>query len=64
MVLPGNIPGKLVKWKVNAGSIVGQGTVLCLYQPENSSSQLKLKANAVGTVKELKATEGQTLQNG
>ncbi|ELT96883.1 hypothetical protein CAPTEDRAFT_23527, partial [Capitella teleta] len=64
VAVPGNIPVKLVKWKVNVGSVIGHGTVLCVYEPENSTNQRRLRSNQVGTVKTLAAKEGDLIKNG
>lgn len=55
------IPSKIVKWKVSHGSHVGQGTVLCLYEPVGTSKQLRLRCSEVGTVRELTAKEGDVI---
>ena len=50
---PGNIPGKITKWKVKRGTRVYSGSLLALYETDESKTVLKLKANEVGTVLEL-----------
>ena len=45
-------PVKVSKWKVKAGSKVGRGALLCIYDTEDTKG-LKLKSTMVGTVVEV-----------
>jgi len=61
-----NLPQKAVvlKFKVKAGSVVSNGTILCEYRLLNANKSCKLKSNLNGTVKELLAKEGDELEHG
>ncbi|KAG8257020.1 RNA polymerase II [Homalodisca vitripennis] len=65
--LPSQNSAKIVKWKVEEGTIVYEGRVLLLYdlKSNNGTAELKkLKATEVGTVRKLLAKEGELVDGG
>lgn len=65
--LPTLKSAKIIKWKVEEGTIVYEGRVILLYDvilSEGSSEQKKLKATEVGTVRKLLVKEGEVVVPG
>ncbi|ESO87837.1 hypothetical protein LOTGIDRAFT_179207 [Lottia gigantea] len=67
LVVPGEKPVKITKWKVRQGTHVSKGVLLALYQTEEQETDklpLKLKAPDDGFVKKICVKEGQLCQPG
>lgn len=65
--LPSTNSAKIVKWKVDEGTIVYEGRVLLHYNVKSDAggNELKkLKATEVGTVRKLLVKEGETVDGG
>uniref|UniRef100_A0A1B6L9H7 RNA polymerase II subunit A C-terminal domain phosphatase n=1 Tax=Graphocephala atropunctata TaxID=36148 RepID=A0A1B6L9H7_9HEMI len=65
--LPSQNSAKIVKWKVEEGTIVYEGRVLLLYDLKSNTGAAelkKLKATEVGTVRKLLAKEGELVDGG
>ena len=65
VVISTSHPTKLSRWRVNAGSEVREGNVLCFYEVTNKAeksgsfkTQPKLKAAFTGKVRKLLVAEG------
>ena len=61
---PGNLPGKITKWKAKKGARVYSGSLLALYETNESKNAQKLKANDVGTVLQLLVETNQEILPG
>lgn len=65
--LPSKNSAKIVKWKVDVGTIVYEGRVLLLYNVKSNAGESelrKLKATDVGTVRKLLVKEGELVEGG
>ncbi|KAG8227390.1 hypothetical protein J437_LFUL000398 [Ladona fulva] len=67
IVLPSQIPAKILKWKVSEGNLLSVGRVILLYDSnfgDGNSEPKKFKASQVGTVVKLLAAEGDIIKPG
>lgn len=65
--LPTGKSAKIIKWKVEEGTIVYEGRVILLYNvnmDNGDGEHKKLKATEVGTVRKLLAKEGELVLPG
>lgn len=65
--LPSVKPAKIIKWKVDEGTIVYDGRVILLYNvitKNGDGEHKKLKANEVGSVRKLLVKEGDVVDPG
>lgn len=65
--LPSKNSAKIVKWKVEEGTIVYEGRVLLLYNVKSNAGGVelkKLKSTDVGTVRKLLVKEGESVDGG